>query len=98
MNTPVSFPYFPIISSFTDHPITKGLESVVLPFASSINITPKDTSISYVTIATTSEKSFNGNLAFYFNISKQWGNSDFTMSKIPVAVAMEGKIAGNTLF
>ncbi len=96
MNTPVSFPYLPIISSFTDHPITKGLESVVFPFASSINITPKDTSISYVTIAATSEKSSMETLPLYFNISKQWGNSDFTMSSIPVGVAMEGNISGNT--
>ncbi|MCW8850789.1 MAG: Gldg family protein [Melioribacteraceae bacterium] len=95
MNTPVSFPYLPIISSFTDHPITKGLESVVFPFASSINITPKDTSISYVTIAATSEKSSMETLPLYFNISKQWGNSDFTMSSIPVGVAMEGNISGN---
>ena len=96
MNTPVSFPYLPIISSFTDHPITKGLESVVFPFASSINITPKDTTISYETIAATSEKSSMETLPLFFNISKQWGNSDFTMSSIPVAVAMEGNISGNT--
>ena len=96
MNTPVSFPYLPIISSFTDHPITKGLESVVFPFASSINITPKDTTISYETIASTSEKSSMETLPLYFNISKQWGNSDFAMSSIPVAVAMEGNISGNS--
>ncbi len=96
MNTPVSFPYLPIISSFTDHPITKGLESVVFPFASSINITPKDTTISYVTIAATSEKSSMETLPLFFNISKQWSNSDFSMSSIPVGVAMEGKISGNT--
>ena len=95
MNTPVSFPYLPIISSFTDHPITKGLESVVFPFASSINITPKDTTISYVTIASTSEKSSMETLPLFFNISKQWSNSDFSMSSIPVGVAMEGKISGN---
>lgn len=96
MNTPVSFPYLPIISSFTDHPITKGLESVVFPFASSINITPKDTSVSYVTIASTSEKSSMETLPLFFNISKQWGNSDFAMSSIPVGVAMEGNLSGNT--
>lgn len=96
MNTPVSFPYLPNISSFSDHPITKGLETVVFPFVSSINITPKDTSISYVTIASTSEKASMETLPLYFDISKQWGSSDFTMSAIPVAVAMEGNISGNT--
>ncbi len=96
MNTPISFPYLPNITSFSEHPIAKGLESVVFPFASSINITPKDTSINYQTIATTSEKSSMETLPLFFNISKQWGASDFTMSNIPVAVAMEGNISGNT--
>lgn len=95
MNTPVSFPYLPIITKFTDHPITKGLESVLLPFASSISITPKDTSISYVSLATTSEKASMETLPLYFNISKQWKSSDFPKSSIPIAVALEGKIANN---
>lgn len=98
MNTPVSFPYLPIISTFTDHPITKGLESVIMPFASSINITPKDTSVSYITLATTSEKASLETLPVYFNISKQWKNSDFTMSSLPVGVALEGNIAGSNLY
>lgn len=95
MNTPVSFPYLPIISKFTDHPITKGLESVIFPFASSITIAPKDTSLSYMTLATTSEKASLETLPLFFNISKQWNNSDFGMSEIPVAVAVEGNIANN---
>lgn len=96
MNTPVSFPYLPIISEFTEHPITKGLESVMFPFASSLTIAPKDTSISYVTLATTSEKASLETLPLFFNISKHWGSSDFQMSSIPVAVAMEGNISNNT--
>ena len=96
MNTPVSFPYLPIISQFTDHPITKGLESVLFPFASSLTIMPKDTSISYATLATTSEKASLETLPLFFDIQKQWGSSDFQMSSIPVAVAMEGNISQGT--
>jgi len=96
MNTPVSFPYLPMISQFTDHPITKGLETVLFPFASSLTITPKDTTISYVTLASTSEKASLETLPLFFDIQKQWGSSDFQMSSIPVAVAMEGNIASNT--
>ena len=96
MNTPVSFPYLPIISTFTEHPITEGLESVVFPFASSINILPKDTTISYVTLATTSEKAQLETLPLFFNISKQWKNSDFPLSSIPVGVALEGNLIGTT--
>lgn len=96
MNIPVSFPYLPIITKFADHPITKGLESVMFPFASSITIAPKDTTVHYTTLATTSDKSSMETLPLYFNIQKQWKSSDFGKSRIPVAVAAEGKIANNT--
>ncbi|MCB9219825.1 MAG: Gldg family protein [Ignavibacteriales bacterium] len=97
MNIPIQFPYLPIISTFTDHPITKGLEAVMMPFASSLTIAPKDTSISYVTLATSSKKSSLETLPLFFNIEKKWGASDFGMSEIPVAVAMEGNFVNNTL-
>ncbi|GAI96572.1 unnamed protein product, partial [marine sediment metagenome] len=45
----VDFPYLPIISNFEDHPITKGLEAVVLQFASSITYAG-DTSLTFIPI------------------------------------------------
>jgi gliding-associated putative ABC transporter substrate-binding component GldG len=92
MNTPVSFPYLPIITNFADHPITQGLESVVLPFTSSIKINPVDTSLTYIPLALSSEKAGIKNPPLVFDIQKQWKPSDFNMASIPVAVAIEGKI------
>jgi gliding-associated putative ABC transporter substrate-binding component GldG len=40
INSQVQFPYFPIITNFADHPAAQGLESVILPFVSSISFTP----------------------------------------------------------
>ncbi len=97
MNTPVSFPYLPILTNFADHPITQGLESVVLPFVSSIKINPADTSLTYIPLAMSSEKSGIKNPPLFFDIQKQWKPSDFNMSSVPVAVAIEGKIK-NDLF
>jgi len=97
MNTPVSFPYIPIISNFADHPITKGLEFVVLPFASPIKINPSDTSLIYIPIALSSEKTGINNPPLRFDITKQWTPSDFNLSSVPVAVAVEGKNAQSTL-
>jgi gliding motility-associatede transport system auxiliary component len=96
MNTPVSFPYLPVITNFADHPITKGIESVMMPFASPINILPKDSTLHVVTLAKTSEKSGIVRPPVYFNVSKQWTRSDFTESSLPVAVAVDGKLADNT--
>lgn len=96
MNIPISFPYLPIISKFNEHPITKGLEAVLFPFASSITVTQKDTSIKFTTLASSSDKSSLETLPLFFDIQKQWGSQDFGMSNIPVAVAVEGKIAKNS--
>ena len=96
MNIPISFPYIPIVSNFTDHSITTGLESVLFPFVSEIKIEPKDTSITYIPLAVSSDKSDVNGLPLFFNVQKQWRNSDFGQKSIPVAVAMEGNLAGNT--
>lgn len=96
MTIPISFPYIPIISTFTDHSITKGLEAVTFPFVSEIKVEPKDTSITYIPLAVSSEKSNTNGLPLFFNVQKQWRNSDFPLKSIPVAVAVEGNIVGNT--
>ncbi len=93
--TPISFPYIPIITNFSEHPITEGLENVVMPFVSSIKLTMIDTSISAIPLAVSSEKSGIQNVPLYFDVSKDWGASDFGMSTLPVAVALEGNLVGN---
>ncbi len=95
MNTPVKFPYLPIITKFADHPITKGIESVIMPFASPIKIMPKDSTIKITPIAETSNKTGIQKPPVYFDVSKQWTKQDFTKSSLPVAVAVEGKLDGN---
>ncbi len=96
MNLPVQFPYLPKISTFADHPITKGLETVVFPFASSIKIATKDSSISVIPLATTSQNTGTQTPPIYFDINKKWKKSDFMQSNLPVAIIAEGKLAGNT--
>jgi gliding-associated putative ABC transporter substrate-binding component GldG len=95
MNTPVKFPYLPVITNFVKHPITEGLESVVLPFASSINLMPKDTTVLMYPLAMTSEKSGLQSPPIRFDVMKKWGPGDFISSSLPIAVVVEGKIAGN---
>lgn len=95
MNTPVNFPYLPVISKFADHSITKGLESVILPFASEIKIVSKDTTVKYTTLASTSDKSGTVQIPLYFDVNKDWGAQDFPQANLPVAVAAEGKLSGN---
>jgi gliding-associated putative ABC transporter substrate-binding component GldG len=94
MSTPVSFPYIPVITRFAKHPITEGLESVMMKFVSPVKAEPKDTTISVTVLARTSEKSGLKTPPLYFDIMYQWRKSDFLNPSLPVAVAMQGKLGG----
>ncbi|MCB0805301.1 MAG: GldG family protein [Bacteroidales bacterium] len=93
--TNVRFPYLPIIVNFADHPATKGLEQVLMPFASSITFTG-DTSLSFTPIATTSDKSGTQSTPVYFDVNKKWDDKDFPLSNITVGAVLRGNIVGNT--
>jgi ABC-type uncharacterized transport system involved in gliding motility auxiliary subunit len=82
-----------LISKFADHPITKGLESVVMYFPSTINYIG-DASKTFVPIAQTSEQSGTQAAPVYFDVSKQWGPADFPLKALTVGGVLTGKIAG----
>lgn len=90
----VQFPYLPILTNFADHPVTKGLEQVVLPFASPLTFAG-DTSTNYTPIAFTSEQSGTASVPTYFNIQQQWTDADFPLSSQTIAAAIEGNLVGN---
>jgi ABC-type uncharacterized transport system involved in gliding motility auxiliary subunit len=92
--TNVRFPYLPVIVTFADHPITKGLEQVMFPFASSIKYTG-DTSNVYLPIAMTSDKSGTVTPPVYFDINKQWGSPDFPLKNLTVGAVLKGQLSGN---
>lgn len=92
MTTQIQFPYLPVISNFADNPVTKGLESVSLQFASPINYAG-DSTRQFTPIAWSSDKSGTIRAPLYFDVQKQWTMSDFPLSKLTVAGILEGKLA-----
>ncbi len=90
MTTQVKFPYLPFVTNFNDHTVTKGLEQMVLQFASPIRYMG-DSSRRYIPLATTSEKSGIQNLPVFFDVNKRWNETDFTDQHITVASILEGK-------
>jgi ABC-type uncharacterized transport system involved in gliding motility auxiliary subunit len=92
--TNISFPYLPVIQKFADHPVTKGLEQVLLPFASTLQFTG-DTSLRYTPLAFSSAKSGTLNPPISFDVSKKWTDRDFPLSGLTVAAVLSGKISGN---
>jgi len=93
--TQVSFPYLPRVKDFADHPITKGLEEVMLQFASPINFTG-DTSLRFSPIAKSSGKSGTQSAPVYFDINKKWQESDLPLSELIIGAVLEGPINGTT--
>ena len=92
--TQISFPFLPIITNFKEHPVTEGLEAVILQFASPISFTG-DTSLNFKVLAKTSAKSGTQHVPLFFNINKRWNESDFPLSNLTVAATLEGNITGN---
>lgn len=95
MNTQKPFPYFPIISNFADHPVTEGLEAVILPFVSPIIIDEKDTAIHITPLAMTSKNTGLVPAPVMVNIDKEWTRLDFESGAQIVALAAEGPLGGS---
>jgi gliding-associated putative ABC transporter substrate-binding component GldG len=94
MTQQVSFPFLPLIGTFSEHPITAGLEGVLMQFASSIKYAG-DTSKRFVPIAFSSEQSATIPAPASFDFQKNWTETDFPNQNLPVAAVVEGRLAGN---
>ncbi len=94
MMNQIKFPYLPIIQKFGDHPITKGLEAVVMQFASELKFTG-DSSLAFTPIAFTSAKSGTASAPLFFDVQKKWTDGELPRNSIPVAGVLEGNISGS---
>jgi gliding-associated putative ABC transporter substrate-binding component GldG len=92
-NTQIQFPYFPLVNKFDEHPVTKGLEQVVLRFPSPLTYTG-DSSIRYMPLLRTSAKAGLQQSPAFFDVQKQWTQNDFPMQHVVMGGAFAGKIAG----
>ncbi len=93
----VSFPYLPIISNFADHPASQGLEAVVLQFASPLRFSG-DSTARFTPLAFTSAQSGSQPAPLYFDVQRQWTETDFPLSNQAVAGVLElGSTGGGRL-
>ncbi len=95
INSQVNVPLFPRISNFDDHPITEGLEQILLPFVNAFTINNADTTVRINPLAFTSEKS--GTLATpgFYDLQKRWTEADFPLQEQILASSIEGLGLGN---
>jgi hypothetical protein len=89
------FPYIPMITKFAESPATKGLTSIMLQFASSIQFFQLNNEVTFTPLATTSEHSGTENPPITLNISRNWQQKDFLLSNLTVCGLLSGKICGN---
>lgn len=94
MNRQIEFPYFPILSNFSEHPAAKGLEGVIMPFVSSLSFLPKDSAVNIQPLVFSSENSGVVNTPAYIDIEKEWTENDFNAPSQVIALAAEGPLSG----
>lgn len=84
----ISFPYLPVITNFSKHTITYGLNAILLPFASSIQQIKTNTTYIFTPLATTSSISGRQQAPVFFNLQKQWSRHDFSQPHSIVAALL----------
>ncbi len=96
MTTPVSFPYLPLITTFPEHPITKGLEQILLPFASPVSYTGNASD--FTPLLATSSKAAVSPTPLQFDVfNKQWTAADFPSSNLTLGGILNNKEDNSTL-
>ena len=93
-NTQMAFYYFPNIIDFAEHPITTGLESVILPFASPLSFTGESSS-GYTPILFTSNTSGSVQAPIQMKIDQsQWSAADFPTGELHAGAVLTKENGG----
>jgi len=80
-----------LFTDFEKHPITAGLEAVIMQFTAPIEFTG-DSSINYTPLIFSSASSNELPAPVSFDVQKKWADIDFPRSKLVSAAALEGPI------
>lgn len=86
----IRYPYIPQITTFADHPVTTGLETVSMEFVSSIDTTQADSSQTLTVLARSSARAGEARGMFNLDPMREWTAADFSAAGIPVAALIEG--------
>ncbi len=90
INSQKEFPYFPRVTTFEDHPLTRGLDEMTLTFVSSVVPTYQDSTVRSTILAFTSPNSGTVRPPSRLDIQRKWRESDFNGGVQSLAAALEG--------
>ena len=85
--TLIDFYYMPIATVFANHPITTGLSSVLMQFASTVG-SKGDSGVQFVPLVMTSKKSATRPSPVSFDFEHQWTEQDFPQSALTLGAAV----------
>ncbi|MEL6251768.1 MAG: Gldg family protein [Bacteroidota bacterium] len=88
----IDFPYIMQINNFEDHPITEGLEVMLMQFPSPVSLS-LDSTLKGGNLVYSSQLTGKQPAPVFFNPNKQWTQNDFTAGPQPMAVWVEGSEA-----
>lgn len=90
----VNFPFLPLITEFSNHSITDGIEAMILQFASPMKYVG-DSTLTFTELAWTSDMSGKLKVPVSFNIGQVWRPKDFLFPRQVVAAAIHGPIVSD---
>ena len=90
----IAFPYLPLIHNFAEHPAVKGIEQVILPFASPIKFRPQN-GVVFTPLAFTSDNAGVEPAPTNFDINKQLNAYNYNAPRSVVGAAIEGSFGGS---
>lgn len=83
---PVRFHYFPLVGKFAKHPISQGLEVMLMQFVSPLTYSGSGI---FTPLAMSSDLSGREQMPIMVNLQRQWSEGDFKENSLPVAGAIE---------
>lgn len=90
----MEFHYFPVLKTFSKHPVTEGLEAIIMSFASTVDFRG-DTSLRYTPLVLTSDMAATHPAPVQFDLNKEWTEKDFPSGNLVVAAAITGDFGGS---
>ncbi|MEL6673853.1 MAG: Gldg family protein [Bacteroidota bacterium] len=87
---PIAFPFFPIVTGFEAHPISEGLEQMILMFASPILIAEPDSGVEAGVLLKSSPQSGKLPAPTFFTGEREWTQQDFASGEQNLAVWLKG--------
>jgi ABC-type uncharacterized transport system involved in gliding motility auxiliary subunit len=92
----ISIPYVPRINQFSDHPVSQGLEEVILPFASTMDYMG-DSAVTFTPVLFSSDLSGTQSAPAYFNFQRRWTRGDFPLERQVLGGVLEGALSGTMI-